>query len=115
LVQHGSRLRAHQNLPCRGRRFHLDRASYCRAGDHKLPVEPTDQEEVEATGMDAHRHPERHRAGRGADPADGTHRPLHLRSRPARSCRVVIALEQQEDGVTAPFHETGSVGVRHGE
>ena len=61
--------------------------------------------------MDADRHPQAHRARRGAHAPDPADHPLHLARGAACHLRVPIAVEQQQHGVAAPLHESGAVLV----
>src|SRR6476620_11684365 len=62
--------RAHEDLG-RGRgRLHRYGLARARSRDDELTMRAADEEELEATAMDADRHPEPHDPGRGVDAAD---------------------------------------------
>ena len=66
---------------------------------------------MEDAGVDPHRHAERDVAGRAQHPSAFAQGSAHPVRGPAGARGVILALEQQQDGVAAPLDEAGTVPV----
>ena len=74
-------------------------------------MDPADEEEVERPGVDADRDLQPHGPGRGRAPPHAGERLLHAGGGRAGAPRVVLAAEQQQDGVAAELEQVGVLGV----
>jgi hypothetical protein len=83
--------------------------------DHELAMDVAGEKKVERAAVDADGHPERHRFSARADPPDLRDPPLHLDGGAARPRGMVVAAEEQQDGVAAPLDEPRSLDVGGGE
>ena len=81
------------------------------AGDDQLAVDAADEEEVEHARVHADRHPQPHGPGRGRAPSHARKAFLHADRGCGRALRVVLAAEEQQDGVAAELQEVGLLRV----
>ena len=81
------------------------------AGDDQLAVDAADEEEVERARVHADRHPQPHRTGRGRAPSHARKRLLHADRGCGRALRVILAAEEQQDGVAAELQQVGLLRV----
>ena len=88
-LERSSRPLAEEDLSCFGTRLELDRRSGGRTRDDQLAVGALDEEEVTGAGVDAGRHPQRHRADRAHHLAGRADQPLHVRRGVAGAAFVV--------------------------
>ena len=111
-VEQHCRLRAEQDLSRLGGALHLDRPAGGGAGDQKLAMRGSDQEEVEAARVEAGVHSQLDGAHRGMRAADRTERASHLECRPCRPRCVTLIVVEEKERVTAELEQPAALGVR---
>ncbi len=89
----------------------VDAGGRVGTGDDQLAVDPAHQEEVELAAVHADRDAQPHGAGRRGAPPHALESLLHAHRRRSRAQRVVLAPEQQQDGVATELEQVGVVGV----
>ena len=69
------------------------------------------QEEVERAAVDADGHPQPHVPGSRVDVAEGAQGRPHPYGGSRRTCWLTVTVEEQQDGVATPLHQSGAVFV----
>ena len=103
--------RAERDLAGPRDRLGLDAGGHVGAGDDQLAVDPADEEEVELARMDADRHLQTDGPGRGGAPPHPRQRVLHSHCCRGRAQRMILAAEEQQNGVAAELEQVGMVRV----
>ena len=72
----------------------------------------SDEEELEAAGVEAGVHLQRHRPRRCSRPADRAQSPAHFERSPSGARSVVVAVVQQQQRIASELEQSAAFGVR---
>jgi hypothetical protein len=111
-IQQRDCLGAEKDLAGLRRRLHLHRPGGARAGDEELAVQVADEEELEASGVEACVHLQLDGPGRGAGASDRTKRAPHVECGPRGPRPVIVAVVQEEEGIASELEKAATLLVR---